>query len=203
MGGIQMTDVVRNLLIINIIFFIASAVMPDLVPYLSVYYPASPEFKPFQLLTYMFMHGSVAHIFFNMIGLVTFGSSLEMFMGPKRFFSYYLVCGLGALVVDFAWQYYRLQSGSVAEETLFYTPMLGASGAVMGLVAGFAIFFPEQRLQLLFPPITLTARQFALIYAALEIFLGVGDYQQGVAHFAHIGGMFSGLVYVAIWRKTR
>ena len=84
-----MTDVVRNLLIINIIFFIASAVMPDLVPYLSVYYPASPEFKPFQLLTYMFMHGSVAHIFFNMIGLVTFGSSLEMFMGPKRFFSYY------------------------------------------------------------------------------------------------------------------
>jgi membrane associated rhomboid family serine protease len=220
----QATPVVRSLLIINVIFYVVTHfVSPDLQSMLAGYYPAAPQFRPWQIVTHMFMHASLGHIFFNMFALYMFGSQLERVWGPKRFLNYYLICGLGAfflheLVVGYGlfsefgtWfpvleeikpnaQFSELQRLS----NRIFVPVVGASGAVFGLLLGFGMLFPETRLQLLFPPVPIKARYFVMGYGAIELLMALqnnpGD---NVAHFAHLGGMFFGYLLLKQWQKDR
>lgn len=167
----RLPDVVKNLLIINGLMFLAFQVMQLIDPYrLALFYPSSPYFQPYQLVTHMFMHANVSHLLFNMMGLYFFGPPLEYRFGPKRFLIYYLITGFGALALHLIVNYVEMNYMGVPPKSVLMTPMMGASGAIFGLLAGFAMKFPNQRIMLLFPPIPMKARTFVLVYAAIELF---------------------------------
>lgn len=218
MGNFYITDVVKHLIILNVLIYLGTQLMgePDSLGYLvenasaenfgelgrlrfAVYYPTSPYFQPFQVVTYMFMHGGVAHIFFNMYALYMFGTAVESSWGPKRFLFYYLFTGFGALVLQMIVQTIELRNG--APGWAANVPMLGASGAVFGILAAYGMQFPNNVIHLLLPPVSLKAKYFVLIYAGLEIALGLSPYQTGVAHFAHVGGALFGFLLILFWRK--
>lgn len=201
--NLNVTDVVRNLLLINIIvFFGATFVLPDEFTneWLAVYYPSSEYFKAPQLITYMFMHGGITHLFFNMLGLYMFGPPVEYNWGPKRFLFYYLFTGFGALVLHFAVQFYQINYLGYPPE-IGDVPMVGASGAIFGLLAAYGMMYPNNVVQMLFPPIPMKAKYFVVIYACLELYLGVSGRQSGVAHFAHVGGALFGFLLIMYWRN--
>lgn len=221
--------VVKNLLIINIIFFFATLLFSKggsfpLVEHLGVFYFDSPNFRVWQVITYMFMHSPVsfAHILFNMFALFTFGSPLEMLFGSKRFLNFYLITGLGALVLQMAVQavevYQIAGSITINPETysstntdairklqeIYYGPMLGASGAIFGLLIAFGLLFPNAELFILFIPAPIKAKYIIPIYVLLELFLGVAQFSgDSVAHFAHLGGALFGFILVKVWRIKR
>lgn len=221
--------VVKNLLIINIIFFIATLLFRDgdrylLVEHLGVFYFDSPNFRIWQVITYMFMHSPVsyAHILFNMFALYTFGSTLEYIMGQKRFLNFYLITGLGALALQMivqAIEVYSLTGGvtiDVAQYTstnrealntlgeIYYAPMLGASGAIFGLLIAFGMLFPNAELFILFIPAPVKAKYIIPIYIVLELVLGVAQFSgDSVAHFAHLGGALFGFILIKVWGLKR
>ena len=233
----NITPVVKNLLILNVLFFIAQITLPDIMHNLSLYPMVSEQFKPWQLATHFFMHGGIGHIFFNMFALVIFGMHLERVWGPKRFLTYYLVCAFGAAIIHMIVNYIRiknLESTFSPEEletiqylvknqgyellssnqnwvralgqlnAMYNVPMIGASGAVFGLLAAFGYLFPNTELMLLFPPIPIKAKFFVIGYAALELYLGFSNNpNDNVAHFAHLGGALVGILLVLYWRKNR
>ncbi len=202
--NLNITDVVKRLLIINIIVFFGAAFIlpPEFTnTWLAVYYPSSEYFQPVQVITYMFMHGSLTHLFFNMFGLYMFGPPVEYSWGPKRFLFYYLFTGLGALVLDFAVKYVQINHMGYSPE-IADIPMVGASGAIFGLLAAFGLLYPNNIIQLLFPPIPMKAKYFVLLYAGLELYLGISGRQAGVAHFAHIGGALFGFLLIIYWRNS-
>ena len=198
---LQLTDVVKNLLIINIIMFLGVRffIEPN---QLAVYYPGSPYFQPYQIVTHMFMHGNFMHLLFNMFAIYMFGPPVEAVFGPKRFLFYYLATGLGSFVLHMAVMHWELTSGSIPMSSMDI-PTVGASGAVFGLLVAYGMNFPNSVIQLLFPPIPLKAKYFVLIYAALELYLGLSGKQPGVAHFAHLGGMLFGFFMIIYWKKNR
>ena len=201
--NLNLTGVVRNLLIINIIVYVVGTYfLPDEVAntWLAVHYPTSPFFQPVQLITYMFMHGGFTHLFFNMFGLYMFGPPVEYQWGPKRFLFYYLVAGFGALALHFAVEYYQINFLNYPPE-IGDIPMVGASGAIFGLLAAFGMLYPNNVIQMLFPPIPMKAKYFVLLYAGLELYLGISGRQAGVAHFAHIGGALFGFLLIVYWRN--
>ena len=203
----QIPTVTKNLVAINILMFIATLVNENfMVTNFAMFYPASPFFKPWQILTHMFMHGGFWHIFFNMYSLLMFGSILERSLGPKKFLIFYFVTGLGAaaLHTGVEWMQARvfIANGAVnAYQALLMTPTLGASGAIYGVLIGFAMLYPQARLTLIFPPIPMTAKWLVIIFAAIELFSGINGIQDGVAHFAHLGGMLFGWLLIRWWRK--
>lgn len=153
-----------------------------------------PPFRPWQLLTYGFMHGGGMHLFFNMFALYMFGSDIEHLFGPKRYLTYYLMCVVGAalmhlIVVSFA--------------DLPPLPTIGASGGVFGLLLAFGMAWPKRTLVLLFPPIPMPAWLFVTLYGLLELYLGMTSTASGVAHFAHLGGMATGFVMIRYWQGQR
>lgn len=149
-------------------------------------------FQPWQLITYSFLHGSVLHLVLNMYALWLFGTRMESIWGPKAFTLYYLVCVIGAALV-------QLIVASQLEGERGGYPTIGASGGVFGLLLAFGMTFPSERLRLLFPPIALQAKWFVLIYGAIELWAGVTGTQAGVAHFAHLGGMLFGFLLLRYW----
>lgn len=257
---------VKHLLIINVLFYAAafifrSAMGIDLDNYLALYFVASAKFRPWQYLTYMFMHGSLEHIFFNMFALWMFGYILENFWGTRRFLIYYLLCGIGAglfhsLViwmtsapilsdinafaanaspealiqlyndhfegiirpqwiseVTNAWRNDPLNSDGYAlqtvnalmqvyEERIIGVPTVGASGAVYGILLAFGMMFPNERIYLYFL-VPIKAKWFVIGYAAIELITGVMGTNDGVAHFAHLGGMLVGLILILLWRRQQ
>lgn len=201
------TDVVKNLIIINVLMFLGTSLtMPDAgVALLALHYPASDHFLPLQIVTHMFMHGGAFHLLFNMYMLYLFGSALESYWGPKRFLKFYFISGFGAIILHMLVWHWELQQYSPEDfATLMTYPqyaVLGASGAVFGLLAGFGTVFPNTILSLLFPPVSLKAKYFVIIYAVIELFLGVGGHSTGIAHFAHLGGALFGFLLVVYWRK--
>lgn len=202
----QITDVVKQLLIINgLLFVVTSAFMPSLAPALAMYYPASDFFRPWQIVTHMFMHGNFQHLFFNMFALYMFGTALESYMGPKRFLTFYFISGFGALALYlFVW-YFEISGLSASQYEYFLSQpyrMVGASGAVFGLLAGYGMLFPNSQIMLLIPPIPIKAKYFVLIYAALELYFGISNTNPGVAHFAHLGGAIFGALTILYWRKS-
>ncbi len=219
--------VVKNLLIINVIFFIATLMFEKgnsspLVEWLGVYYFDSPRFRIWQVVTYMFMHGGLAHIFFNMFALFTFGSTIEYLFGSKRFLNYYLLTGLGALALQMfvqAIEVYNI-AGTLnlnvanippvdeqARQTLaeiYYAPMLGASGAIFGLLIAFGMLFPDVELMIMFVPVPIKAKYLIPIYIVLELFLGVAQFSgDSIAHFAHLGGALFGFILIKLWGIRR
>ena len=153
-------------------------------------WPLGTRFQPWQIVTYAFLHGSFAHIFFNMFALFMFGRPLEYFWGSRRFTVYYFACVIAAGAT-------QLWTAVLANST---EATVGASGGVFGLLLAFAMYFPRQRITLLFPPIPMPAWLFVSLYGVLELVLGVTNTQAGVAHFAHLGGMLGGALVILYWR---
>ncbi len=203
--------VTKNLLIINVIMFLFTLVNEDfMIRMFAMFYPASRYFHPWQIVTHMFMHGGWAHIFFNMYALVMFGSVVERSLGSKKFLTFYFITGLGAVALHTGVQaiqahYYLTEASSTSLATYYNilrTPTLGASGAIFGLLVGFAMIYPDSILTLIFPPISLKAKWFIGIYVAIELLLGVRGVTDGVAHFAHLGGALLGWILIRWWKKT-
>src|SRR5580700_9992906 len=184
----------RAIIAINVVAFLLQQVYGNPMVALFALWPlGSPLFQPWQIITYAFLHGSIAHIFFNMFALFMFGRPLEYFWGSGRFTVFYFACVIAAALT-------QLTSSALAGSQ---EPTLGASGGVFGLLLAFAMYFPRQRIVLLFPPIPMPAWLFVLLYAALELVLGVTKTQAGVAHFAHLGGMLGGALVILYWRARR
>lgn len=199
--------VVKNLLIINGLVFLAQMI-PPLDYYLQVYgalWPAGtpevlggglvPQFYPWQLVTSAFMHGGFGHILFNMFGLWMFGGAIERAMGSKRFLWFYLACVLGASLLQLTVTSWPFWTGDIVRPV----PTVGASGGVLGVLAAFGLMYPDSPIYLLFFPVPIPAKWFVLGYAAFSLFAGVTSVQAGVAHFAHLGGMVTGAVLVLYW----
>lgn len=154
--------------------------------------PGSP-FAPWQVLSYAFLHGGPMHIAFNMLALWMFGRELEALMGSKRFLAYYLVCVVGAAVVQL----------TVAQLQGLVYPTIGASGGVFGILLAYGIAFPNRMIMLLIPPIPMRAKYFVVLYGLLELYLGVSGNAPGIAHFAHLGGMLFGFLLLRYWSAQR
>ncbi|WP_306639917.1 rhomboid family intramembrane serine protease [Sanyastnella coralliicola] len=213
------TPVVRNLLILNVLFFLGTSVAGSmfevhLTYLLGAFYPASDWFRPWQIVTHMFMHGGPLHIFFNMFALYMFGTTLERVWGSKRFLIYYMVCGLGAFFLHEAVNAYQVfqatgelmpvmtnaNAGDLAG--IYNIPMVGASGAVYGLLLAFGVLFPNTRLMLLFPPIPIKAKWLVFGLGIMEIYLVTLDSaSDNIAHFAHLGGMLFGYLLLKKWQR--
>ena len=210
--------VTKNLIIINLLFWLAEIVLPrvgiDLVKYLGLHYFAASDFNAVQLVTYMFMHdpGSFGHVFFNMFSVFMFGRTLEMVWGSKRFLIYYLTTGIGAgLVQEVTW-FFSLKDAidaTIVQTGWETTRMLlnnvitiGASGAVFGILLAFGMLFPNAELFIMFIPIPVKAKYFVIFYGVVELFLGVGNFSgDNIAHFAHLGGMLFGFFLIKYWKK--
>ena len=205
--------VTKNLIIINVIIFAASLINENfMIGTFALFYPTSPFFHWWQVVTHMFLHGGFWHIFFNMYTLFIFGSVVERYLGPKKFLLFYFVCGLGAVALHLGVEYLQMQSfmqsaadGSATAvqriQDLKMTPTVGASGAIYGVLMGYAMLFPESRMTLLFPPVTLSAKWMVVAFAAIELLTGVTGWASGIAHFAHLGGMLIGWLMILWWRK--
>lgn len=185
-----MPPVVKSLLLLNIAAYIIDSIVP-LSGFLGLWYWGTDLFMPFQLITYMFMHGGFSHIFFNMFALWMFGRIMEQAWGGRRFLVYYLVCGIGAGLV----QEFGQMAGIIAPNAM----TIGASGAVYGILLAFGMTFPNERLFIIPIPIPIKAKWFVCLYAVVEILEGLSG-ADGVAHFAHLGGMFFGLLLILYWR---
>jgi membrane associated rhomboid family serine protease len=197
----RLTPVVRAILLANAVLFMAQwfvgeqALQPlELWPLGTDAYYAGLPFRPWQLLSYGFLHFEFWHLFFNMIGLVVFGPAVERLLGGRRFQVYYLVCVVGAAVAQLA------VTALLSREP---APTVGASGGVFGVLFAFALSWPQQRL-LVFPiPVPVPAWLFITGYALLELYQGVVGRNEGVAHFAHLGGMAAGYLLLLAWRRGR
>lgn len=208
--------VVKNLLIINVVFYLATWAAQaawhfDLSDYLGLHYIGASGFRPYQFVTYMFMHGGFAHLFFNMFALWMFGNSIENVWGPKRFLIFYFVCGIGAgltqELVQYIqlsdivenYQYVRMGNRSIpVDEYLNMLTTVGASGAVYGILLAFGMMWPNSRIYIYFA-IPIKAKWFVIIYGLIELFSGFSSVDN-VAHFAHVGGMLFGLGLILYWR---
>lgn len=209
--------VTRNIIIINFLIWIISELSPDFMyEKFALFYPKSQYFHWWQFVTHMFMHGGFWHVFFNMFTLYMFGSVLERVWGPKKYLLFYFVTGLGAAALHTGVEWMQclhwehiVNTGAAADaiaanrsiQALCMTPTVGASGAIYGLLLGYAMLFPDSRMTLLFPPITLKAKWFVLIFAVIELLTGVTGVGGGIAHFAHLGGMLFGLILIFWWKK--
>jgi membrane associated rhomboid family serine protease len=194
----NMPEVTKNIIIINVLLFGATYLVGDkMVENLALFHYQSPFFRGWQLLTHMFMHGSITHLLFNMFGLYMFGSRLEQIWGVKRFINFYLITGLGAAILHTAVQSYELTQGL----DILNVPTVGASGALFGILVAFAMYWPNTELYLMFIPVPIKAKYAVIGYAAFELFAGLSGFQTGIAHFAHLGGALFGFLIVKYWNK--
>lgn len=237
-GGYSfLPPVVKNLLIINGLFFLGTIAFRrfgvDLTELLGLFIPQSSHFRPHQLVSYIFMHGSFEHIFFNMFALWMFGTSLENYWGGKRFLIYYMITGLGAGFIHLGvleWEYFSLvnqvpqdiyqviqengyevlRAGRKYDDDIIQNlnavlnvPTVGASGAVFGLLLAFGMMFPNAQILIYFL-FPIRAKYFVIIYGLLELFSGISNRPgDNVAHFAHLGGMLFGFILLKFWQKRR
>jgi membrane associated rhomboid family serine protease len=215
---LKTSPVVLNLIIINVLVFLAQIFIGgNTVPnsaddWFALHHYKSDFFKPYQIVTHMFMHGSFGHLFFNMFGLFMFGRMIEMVWGPKRFLIFYLACGLAAAlaqmgnyVYDFRAVDQMILPADLNEQyqlQLRIANTVGASGAIMGIFAAFAYLFPNTELVLFPIPVPVKAKYAVAIMAAIDLFGGVYSTGGGIAHFAHLGGLAMGFILVIIWNKT-
>ena len=185
----------RNLFLINAIMFIATCINQNfMIGTFAMFYPTSPFFHWWQPVTHMFMHGGFWHIFLNMWCLLMFGSALERSIGSKKYVLFYFVAGLGAVAVHTLVQY--------LQGPMLNVPTLGASGAIYGIQIGYAMLYPNDIWTLVFPPVSMKAKWFVLIFIAIELFTGITGTADGVAHFAHLGGALFGFLLMLYWKKT-
>ena len=200
----RIPPVTRSILIVNVIMFVATLINEHfMVGTFAMFYPASPLFRWWQPLTHMFMHGGFWHILFNMYTLVMFGMVVERVLGTNKFLILYFVTGFGAVALHTGVEWLQVQSltDSAALIDLYRTPMVGASGAIYGVLVAFAMLYPEARMTLIFPPVTLDAKWMVTIFIVIELLTGITGTQVGIAHFAHLGGALFGFLLILYWRK--
>ena len=205
----NLPPVTRNLLYVNVIMFVATLINPVFMKgTFSMAFPLASDFRWWQPLTHMFMHDGFMHIFFNMYSLVMFGMVVERALGTKNFIIFYLVTGFGAVLLHTGVEFLQVQelikSNPGVPVQLIYNSVpgvLGASGAVYGVLVAFAMLYPQARLTLIFPPVTLDAKWWVLIFIGIELLTGITGTQMGVAHFAHLGGALFGWLLVRLWKK--
>ncbi|MDH6251550.1 membrane associated rhomboid family serine protease [Chryseobacterium sp. H1D6B] len=230
--------ITRNIIIINVIVFIVTNFLfrEQYTPYLAAFYPFSPFFHSWQIITHMFMHGSIMHILFNMLTLWSFGPVLEQSLGEKKYLILYFASGLGGFFLFNLWNFVEVQQISSQLQTLGFnvdaylsgakgvfmgssesilkqkglleslngivtTPMLGASGAIFGVVAAFAALYPDAKLMIMFIPVPIKAKYILPVVIVVSIFLGFSGNVGGIAHFAHVGGALVGFLLARVWRK--
>lgn len=233
-NALRSAPVAYNLLIINCIMFLAKSLLDGQFPIterLAIYYFDSPFFRPWQIISYMFMHGSFAHIMFNMFALFTFGPLLEFRLSSKRFLQLFFITGIGAVLLQYGVQAFQLYhitgsvvnngaflidsvSGSFSYNTrmltpeqantiagIYLAPMVGASGAIFGVLTAFAVLFPQAELMLFFIPVPIKAKFLIPVYILIEIGLGVAQFSgDSIAHFAHVGGAILGFMLIKAWK---
>lgn len=242
----QLTPVTKNIIIINVIFFVGTILLQNLNinldAMLAGYFPLSPNFRSWQIITHMFMHGSFIHILFNMMTLYSFGPVLEQVLGQKKFLILYFAAGLGGFALYNIWNYVEVSqltnflnsqsydiheiykyadinySGDMpisanseavrdAAQKLFNilrTPMVGASGAIFGVIAAFSTLFPDAKLMFLFIPFPIKAKYLTPVIILVSLFLGFRQFSgDNIAHFAHLGGALIGFLYIWNWKKNR
>ena len=223
-------ETIKQLIIINVIFYIGSQFLGDLsYDILALHYYENEKFLFKQFLTHMFMHGSPTHILFNMFGLWMFGSPLEQMWGRNKFLFFYISCGLGAAFIQTGFYYFQIQnlyeiielnnlsssspdiileymsqSDYMAAISGFNSVMVGASGAIYGVLVAFAFSFPNSKLMLLFFPFPIKAKFFVPLLILIDLFFGISSFSVGpIAHFAHIGGALIGLIMLLYWKKNQ
>ncbi len=185
-----MPPITQALLLINVAVFCIDFFFAGMLSRFGALYSLGWGFMPWQVVTYAFLHGSIGHLFFNMLGLWMFGSELERLWGQPRFVRFYAASVLAAAAMQLI---VNILLGS-------HVPTVGASGGLFGLLLAFGMMFPNRTIMPLFPPIPMKAKTFVAIYGGLELLLGVTGTQQGVAHFAHLGGMLGGYLMIRYWR---
>ena len=231
--------VVKNLLIINVLLFLATTTFysigfVDLNRTLGLYYWGSNNFESWQIITHMFMHGGFTHLFFNMFAIWMFGAQLENMWGSKRFLNYYILTGFGAAFLHFIIIHFQIENlenimnqdtintiranGSELLQNhrnyvdinmgrlnvLYHTPVVGASGALFGILIAFGMLFPNTLLFFIFIPIPIKAKYFVLFYGLAELFYGLqNNPSDNIAHFAHLGGMIFGFLIIKFWQNNR
>lgn len=209
-----MPPVVKNLIMINVLMYLITVITGNFMyENFALFYFKSPFFKPYQLVTHMFMHGGFTHILFNMYTLYIFGCVLERVWGSQKFLFYYFVTGIGAALLHMGVMYLQLR-GYIADfnagdmfaqssiQSILVTPTVGASGAIYGLLLAYGMLFPDNIMQLIFPPVALKTKWFVIIFGALELLLGLSGRGGDVAHFAHLGGMIFGFFLILYWKKN-
>ena len=236
----SLPDIVKQLIIINVLFFLGSMRLGNAAyDLLALHYPQNPKFAPWQVVTHMFMHGSINHILFNMFGLWMFGGTLAQMWGRNKFLFFYLSTGLGAAALQLGINYFQIStvveqlveagySATALTETLqsgqyntawanvisqtelsqlltsFNMSMVGASGALYGILVAFAFLFPNTELMIIFLPIPIKAKYFVPILLASDLFFGFSSYSLGpIAHFAHLGGAVTGFIMMWYWKKQQ
>lgn len=223
-------ETIKQLIIINVIFYFGSQFIGNLgYDILALHYYENEKFLISQFITHMFMHGSPSHILFNMFGLWMFGSPLEQMWGRQKFLFFYISCGLGAALLQMLVYYSQIQTlyqvielnnlslsdpqlilNFMSERdysnavTAFNSVMVGASGAIYGVLVAFAFSFPNSKLMLLFLPFPIKAKFFVPLLILIDLFFGISSFSVGpIAHFAHVGGAIIGLIMVLYWRKNQ
>lgn len=210
--------ITKNLLIVNVVVFLATYLFRnmgvDLNNVLGLHFFLAPDFHIYQLFTYMFAHGGFSHIFFNMFALWMFGCIVERTWGPKKFLTYYIVCGVGAglfqelaqfVIASEQLPHFTLaQTMKVANANAAFLNLwttVGASGAVYGILLAFGMLYPEERIFIFPLPVPIKAKWFVMGYAAIELFMAYSSTGDGVAHLAHLGGMVFGFFLIRYWRR--
>ena len=220
-GPFATPPITLNLIIANFVVWLACAILPigDAIrEYGMLYWIGSEKFHAYQFFTYMFLHADFQHMFFNMFSLWMFGRTLEIDLGPKKFLTYFFVCGVGAALLHMgvaAVEWLNIKSHVAAEAATMGVSaaqlankiftnhaMLGASGAVMGVVMSFGVLHPNAMVMLMFPPIPMKAKWLVVIFIVIEFLAGVQGSTDGVAHFAHLSGMLWGWLLLRYWKKT-
>jgi membrane associated rhomboid family serine protease len=204
---------VKNIIIINVLVMIMISLNEEfMIEKFALFYPTSPFFHWWQPVTHMFMHGGFFHLLFNMYTLFIFGSVLERVWGSKKFLIFYFATGLGAAAIHTGVEWIQMQSwiaqaaegtqsALMAIHTMKMTPTVGASGAIYGVLMGYAMLYPDSMLTLVLPPVSLKAKWFVLIFAGIELLTGITGTGGGIAHFAHLGGLIFGYVLIRVWKK--
>ena len=228
----QLTPITKNIIILNVIVFVLAYIFPQMLGYFAAFFPTSPYFKSWQIITHMFMHGGFMHIAFNMLTLASFGPVLERFLGDKKFLILYFLSGLGAFVLFNLWELFQLyqdakpmiaegyafsdilygnfgeiprnlEESAMSVAEILKTPMVGASGAIFGVIAAFSVLYPNAEMFIMFIPFPIKAKVLFPIAIVVSLFLGISGSGGNIAHFAHIAGALVGYLLIKFWGRNR